>query len=614
DPATIGGATSGSGTEDGGAITGTLTATDAADGLTDGTIFSVTSAAGHGTATINAATGAWSYTQVADYNGTDSFTVTVNDDDGNTATQVINITVSAVADITNDTLTTNEDTAISANVISGTGGATADSFESGGRVLTAVTQGTHGTVSFTAAGVVTYTPASNWHGTDSFTYTVTSGGVTETATVNVTVSQVDDPVTIGGATSGTGNEDAGAITGTLTATDAADGLTDGTIFSVTGAAGHGTATIDAATGAWSYTQVKDYNGADSFTVTVTDDDGNTATQVISITVSAVADIVGDSLTTNEDTAISANVITGTNGASADSFENAGKTLTAVTQGAHGTVTFTAAGLVTYTPASNWHGSDSFSYTVTSGGVTETATVNVTVAQVDDPATIGGATSGSGAEDGGAITGTLTATDAADGLTDGTIFSVTSAAGHGTATINAATGAWSYTPVADYNGADSFTVTVTDDDGNTATQVISITVSAVADSVGDSLTTNEDTAISANVITGTNGASADSFENAGKTLTAVTQGAHGTVTFTAAGLVTYTPASNWHGSDSFSYTVTSGGVTETATVNVTVAQVDDPATIGGATSGSGAEDGGAITGTLTATDAADGLTDGTIFSV
>ncbi|MFB2916487.1 Ig-like domain-containing protein, partial [Aeromonas veronii] len=67
---------------------------------------------------------------------------------------------------------------------------------------------------------VTYTPNANFHGTDGFTYTVTSGGVTETITVNVNVGEVDDPTTITGDTSGNGAEDGGAIVGTLSATDA----------------------------------------------------------------------------------------------------------------------------------------------------------------------------------------------------------------------------------------------------------------------------------------------------------------------------------------------------------------------------------------------------------
>ena len=77
-------------------------------------------------------------------------------------------------------------------------------------------------------------------------------------------------------------------------------------------------------------------------------------------------------------------------------------------------------------------------------------------------------------------GTLTATDP-DGLTDGTIFSVTSAATQGTAAIDPATGAWTYTPTdPNWFGSDSFTVTVTDDQGGTTTQVMNITLANVND--------------------------------------------------------------------------------------------------------------------------------------
>jgi VCBS repeat-containing protein len=103
----------------------------------------------------------------------------------------------------------------------------------------------------------------------------------------------NDATTIGGDTSAVGAEDT-ALTGTLTASDA-DGLLDGTVFGISAGAAHGTATIDPATGAWSYTPVADWHGADSFTVTVTDDEGNATTQTISLTVNAVVDITNDSV-------------------------------------------------------------------------------------------------------------------------------------------------------------------------------------------------------------------------------------------------------------------------------------------------------------------------------
>lgn len=97
-------------------------------------------------------------------------------------------TVNPVADIANDAATTNEDTAVTISVLAN------DSFQ-GTPVVTAVTQGAHGTVVNNGDGTITYTPNANYNGTDSFTYTVTSGGVTETATVNVTVRAASAPQT-----------------------------------------------------------------------------------------------------------------------------------------------------------------------------------------------------------------------------------------------------------------------------------------------------------------------------------------------------------------------------------------------------------------------------------
>ena len=141
----------------------------------------------------------------------------------------------------------------------------------------------------------------------------------------------------------------------------------------------------------------------------------------------------------------------------------------------------ATGAWTYTPTDpNWFGSDSFTVTVTDDqGGTTTQVMNITLANVNDPATIGGQTSYTGNE-GDVGSGTLTATDP-DGLTDGTIFSVTSAATQGTAAIDPATGAWTYTPTdPNWFGSDSFTVTVTDDQGGTTTQVMNITLANVND--------------------------------------------------------------------------------------------------------------------------------------
>src|SRR5205085_1507622 len=136
--------------------------------------------------------------------------------------------------------------------------------------------------------------------------------------------------------------------------------------------------------------------------------------------------------------------------------------------------------------------------------------------------------------------------------------------HGTVTFNGTS--TTYAPNADYYGADSYTYTVTSG-GVTETATVNVTVQPVADAVDDSATTDEDTAVTTNVLTN------DSFEGS-PSVTGVTQGAHGTVVNNNDGTVTYTPNADYNGSDAYTYTVTSGGVTETATVNVTVNAVAD----------------------------------------
>jgi VCBS repeat-containing protein len=232
-----------------------------------------------------------------------------------------------------------------------------------------------------------------------------------------------------------------------------------------------------------------------------------------------------------------------------------------------------------TENSNGDGFATVSFTVSDGtassAVSGTNTFNV--AAVDDAAVIAGDISGSGDEDAN-ISGTLTATDANDGLTDGTYFTVSTDPTNGTATIDVATGAWSYTPTGDYNGSDSFTVTITDDDGHTATQAISLTINAVADApvaVADSVTILEDaTATVISILD--NDTDADVGDSI--SLFSKSNGSNGSVTNNGDGTVSYTPAANFNGSDTFTYTATDGtNTSELGTVTVTVTAVNDDPT-------------------------------------
>src|SRR5205085_2085364 len=145
--------------------------------------------------------------------------------------------------------------------------------------------------------------------------------------------------------------------------------------------------------------------------------------------------------------------------------------------------------------------------------------------------------------------------------------------HGSATANA-DGTITYTPALNYNGADSFTYTISDGHGGTATGTVDVTITAVNDApvaVNDAFTTAEDTPLTGNVLT--NDTDVDST-----TLTAavVATTTHGTLTLAADGSFTYAPAANYNGSDSFTYKANDGALdSNVATVAITITPVNDP---------------------------------------
>ncbi|MBK8385173.1 MAG: tandem-95 repeat protein [Candidatus Accumulibacter sp.] len=539
-----------------------------------------------------------------------------------TDTDTLAIAVTPVADIVADTVITDEDTPISFNAITGSHGASADNFENAGRVVSAVTQGAHGSVAFAADGTLTYTPDADYHGPDSFTYTVTSGGVEENHhrrrdrqpvndlpvnTLPLAQSTLEDtPLVITGLAVADVDNASLSTTLSLPAGSGTLTVTGGSGATVTGD-GSGTVTIagttaqiNAALASLTYTPTADFNtGAGSLDLTIATTDGVlTDTDTLAIAVTPVADIVADTVITDEDTPISFNAITGSHGASADNFENAGRVVSAVTQGAHGSVAFAADGTLTYTPDADYHGSDSFTYTVTSGGVEETTTVDVTVNPVND-LPVNTLPPGPEHARGHAPRDhqargrrrrqrqSLDHPEPAGGQRHADRHGRQRRHGHRRRQRHGndrrhdgadqrGPGFAHVHPTADFNtGAGSLDLTIATTDGVlTDTDTLAIAVTPVADIVADTVITDEDTPISFNAITGSHGASADNFENAGRVVSAVTQGAHGSVAFAADGTLTYTPDADYHGPDSFTYTVTSGGVEETTTVDVTVNPVND----------------------------------------
>ena len=258
----------------------------------------------------------------------------------------------------------------------------------------------HGKVVVNEDGSYTYTPNANYHGGDSFTVLVSDGqGGTALSTVNIEVTPVNDspkvedpngnidPVT-GHYTAQT-DEDK-PVSGKVAASDV-DG--DTLTFAKGSNPANGTVTVDDK-GNWTYTPNKDYNGSDSFTITVSDGKGGTATATVDIGVTPVNDppkfedptsgnpnidpATGHyKATTDEDKPVSGKV-------SATDVDGDTLTFAKGSNPANGTVTVDAQGNWTYTPNKDYNGSDSFTITVSDGkGGTATATVDIGITPIND---------------------------------------------------------------------------------------------------------------------------------------------------------------------------------------------------------------------------------------
>ncbi|HCG5337874.1 TPA: tandem-95 repeat protein, partial [Vibrio parahaemolyticus] len=699
------------------------------------------SVSGNNSIQISIVCGVATITPTADWNGKETITFTAKDPSGESVSQTVNFTVAPVVDIEADSADVVEDTPTIINVLGN------DTFESTDKVvsLDADNGPKNGTVIVNNDGTVTYTPDDNYVGEDTFTYIVTSGGMSESTTVEVNVTPVNDaPVakddiattqedtavtidvlpndtdvdgdklSIQSATVPEAQGKVEIVDGKLVFTPAENfngdaeityTVTDGSLtdqatvkvtvnavndtpevesniadqtlaedftpysidlnnafsdvdgeltFSVSGNSNIQVAIVN---GIATFTPTADWSGSEALTFTATDPSGESVSQTVNFTVASVADIVADKATVVEDTPTIIKVLGN------DTFEGTDKVVSLDTNNgpANGTVSVNPDGSVTYTPNDNYHGTDSFTYIVTSGGVSESAIVEVNVTPAndapvakDDIATtqedtavtidvlpndtdvdgdklsiesvsvpkeqgtvevVDGKLVFTPAENfNGDAEITYTVTDGA--LTDQATVKVTvnavndtpvvesniadqtlaedftpytidlntafsdvdnvdgeltfSVSGNSNIQVAIVNGIATITPTADWNGSETLTFTATDPSGESVSQPVNFTVAPVADIVADKATVVEDTSTVIKVLGN------DTFEGDGKVVSLDTNNgpANGTVSVNPDGSVTYTPNDNYQGTDSFTYIVTSGGVSESTTVSVDVTPVND----------------------------------------
>lgn len=425
---------------------------------------------------------------------------------------------------------------------------TLSGFDPGGKFvsISLATSPVHGTLSGDPPNVL-YTPNLNFVGDDSFTFTVQAGRQTATGTVTLHVRQGNGAPSANAQTVSTSEDTPVALT--LSGSDP-----DGDVLSfVVDQPQHGAVTGSGAS--WTYTPAANFNGTDGFTFRTSDGVLSSSPATVTIHVAAVADppiAVDSAVTTNEDTPVTFAL---------QASDPDGDPL-AFTVGlpAHGTLTGSPSAL-TYHPAGDYNGPDSFTFSVTANGdASNVATVSITVNAVNDPpvAVDGSVTT----DEDTPVSITLQATDI-----DSTSFTFSVASSPTDGTLTGTGANLTYTPARNVNGTRSFQFRVTDDKGGVAFGTETITIAPVNDPptpVDDYAATDPGVELTFDVVGNDTDPEGDPVH-----LDSVARPAHGEIEMVD-GKLQYTPDAGFTGIDVFAYTAAdSHGALATGTAHVGV---------------------------------------------
>jgi hypothetical protein len=520
--------------------------------------------------------GAFTYTPDPGFVGIDSFTYSITDDEGQTDTATVSIVVTEgnrapVAADDHYAVQTNGSLSISASGFLMNDGDPDGDTVTGQALIDDVD---NGDLSALTDGSFTYTPDPGFTGTDSFTYSITDGnGGTDTATAFITVG-LDDPTAVNDAyvvfvgnaldISAPGfltndvDPDGGAVTGSALVDD----VDNGDLLALT-------------SGAFTYTPDPGFTGIDSFTYSIVDGENQTDTATVTIEVvdARRAPVAVDD---NYVVLVGQTLDIAAAGFLANDIDPDGGTVTGqalIDDVDNGDLLALTSGAFTYIPDPGFTGTDSFTYSIADeDGLTDQATVSISVIADQPPigledvyAVASGTTLDVSASegflsndvdpDGGAVTGQALVDD----VDNGDLLALTS-------------GAFTYTPDPGFTGVDSFMYTAVDENGN-STGPVTVWLgvfNAMAPVANDDMaTTDEDVAVTIDVLANDTDPNSDPLS-----IDSFGQGTHGTVTQVGDELV-YTPDLNFFGMDEFEYTISDGnGGSDTASVAVTVASVND----------------------------------------
>ncbi len=413
----------------------------------------------------------------------------------------------------------------------------------------------HGSLSGSAPNLV-YTPAPNYFGSDSFQFTVSEGSLTSApALVSLNVQPVNDaPVALPDSLT----LDAGAsIPLVLKGSDI-----DSTVLTFAIIKSPSAGTLSGSGANRTYTANPNASGSDSVDFTVFDGSLTSAPARISITIRAVTIVnqppiaLARSITLAEDSSASVAL------AGSDP-ENAPLTFLVTRLPAHGSLTGNPPNL-SYKPAADFNGPDSFEYTVSDGKLTSApALVSLAVTPVNDaPVALGSSLT---VDAGKSVAVVLKGSD----IDSSTLtFSISRPPSAGTLSGSGPNRTYTANPNA--GAADSFEFTVSDGSLSSAPATVSVKINPVANALAAlpvSFSTDEDSSCDFSL-------AADAPEDAKLTFQIISQPANGKLYGTPP-LLRYRPNYNFNGTDSFRYVVKMGTQTSApATATLVVNPVND----------------------------------------
>jgi hypothetical protein len=422
----------------------------------------------HGTATfLNQNTGTVTYTPNPDFQGKDSFTYTVSNGQFTSPAATVSVTVApatpyAIPQVFGVVLNTPKTITLLG---------TDPDVPALPLTFAVNAPPIYGTLSGLnpATGAITYTPNKGYKGNDTFTFTV-SNGVNRSTPASVTFVVAPSTPTANAQSVAVAHNTATSIT--LTGTDP-DSPPIPLTFAIGTSPTHGKLSgLNAKTGAITYTPTSAYQGTDSFTFTVSNGVNSSKPATVTLTVAAGIPTASSQTVAVIHNTAKAITLSGTD----PDVPVLPLTYTIVGSPANGTLSgFNPfSNKVTYTPNAGFHGTDSFTFTVSNGTNTSAAAKVTLTVGVGKPVAIAQSVS---VPHNTATVITLTGTDA-DTPALALTFAIAASPTHGTLSgFNAATGKVTYTPDANYVGTDSFTFTVSNGTNVSAPATVTLHVAS-----------------------------------------------------------------------------------------------------------------------------------------